>query len=315
MFISASRRTDIPTYYSEWFFNRLKAGFALVRNPMNAKQISEISLTPDVVDGFVFWTKNPAPMLDKLKLLGNYGYQDSYYFQFTVNSYGKEIERGVPSKKNRVIPAFEALSDMIGPERVVWRYDPIFINKTYNVEYHVKYFEELAKRLSKYTKKCTFSFLDFYRNTERNISGLDIEPFTPEIQENIAARLAEIARRYNLAIDACAEAVDLEKYGIQRARCIDDRLFGKLLNRRLNVKKDENRRAYCGCAESVDIGAYNGCKNGCLYCYANFSSKSAAKNFCRHDPTSPLLFGELGEGEMPKKRKMEKHSAGQTTIF
>ena len=130
MIISASRRTDIPTYYSEWFFNRIKEGYALVRNPMNAHQISKISLNPDVVDGIVFWTKNPTPMLDKLDRLKDY----TYYFQFTLNAYGQDVEASIPSKNNVVIPAFQKLSDMIGPEKVIWRYDPIYLNETYKFE-------------------------------------------------------------------------------------------------------------------------------------------------------------------------------------
>lgn len=164
MIISASRRTDIPTYYSDWLLNRVKAGYVYVRNPMNAHQISRISLSPEVVDGIVFWTKNPTPMLDKLDALRDY----MYYFQFTLNSYGTDVERNIPSKNNVIIPAFQRLSDLIGPGRVIWRYDPIFLSKTYTMNYHIRYFEELAKRLSPYTKKCTISFLDIYRNTEKN---------------------------------------------------------------------------------------------------------------------------------------------------
>lgn len=163
MIISASRRTDIPTYYSDWLLNRIKAGYVYVRNPMNVHQISKISLSPDVVDGIVFWTKNPIPMLDKLNALKDY----MYYFQFTLNSYGVDVERNIPSKNNVIVPTFQRLSDLIGPDRVIWRYDPIFLSETYTTDYHIHYFEELAKRLSSYTKKCTISFLDFYRNTEK----------------------------------------------------------------------------------------------------------------------------------------------------
>ena len=163
MIISASRRTDIPTYYSDWFFNRIKEGFVFVRNPMNAHQISRIDLRPDVVDGIVFWTKNPLPMLDRLDLLKEY----TYYFQFTLTSYGEDVESNIPSKSNVIIPSFQRLSDKLGPERVIWRYDPIFLSQKYSIDYHIHYFEMLAKRLSLYTKKCTISFLDYYCNTEK----------------------------------------------------------------------------------------------------------------------------------------------------
>lgn len=300
MIISASRRTDIPTYYSEWFFNRIKEGYLLVRNPMNAHQISKISLSPDVVDGIVFWTKNPTPMLDNLDLLKDY----TYYFQFTLNAYGQDVESGVPSKNNKIIPAFQQLSDKIGPDRVIWRYDPIFLSKTYTIDYHLRYFEELAKRLAPYTRKCTISFLDFYRNTERNISNLEIDKFTLDIQETLAQQLVEIAHSYGLQMDTCAEGIDLQKYGITHARCIDDRLFEKLLGCPLKVGKDKNQRLECGCVESIDIGTYNTCRNGCKYCYANYSAKAVNTNSCKHNPTSPLLIGEVDPDDKITERAM-----------
>lgn len=130
MIISASRRTDIPSYYSEWFFNRLNEGYVFVRNPMNAHQISKISLLPDVVDGIVFWTKNPTPMLNKLDRLEKY----HYYFQFTLTAYGPDVEKNIPSKNKIILPAFRRLSKEIGKEKVVWRYDPIFFNEIYTIE-------------------------------------------------------------------------------------------------------------------------------------------------------------------------------------
>ena len=124
MIISASRRTDIPAFYAEWFFNRIKEGYVLVRNPMNYHQVSKISLSPAVVDGIVFWTKNPLPMMTRLDELREY----PYYFQFTLTPYGKEMEPGLPSKKAVLIPVFRELSRKLGPDRLVWRYDPILLN-------------------------------------------------------------------------------------------------------------------------------------------------------------------------------------------
>lgn len=300
MIISASRRTDIPTFYAQWFFNRIKDGYVLVRNPMNAHQISKISLSPDVVDGIVFWTKNPIPMLGRLDELKDY----TYYFQFTLNSYGQDIESHVPNKQNVTIPAFQKLSDSIGPEKVIWRYDPIFLSDKYSPEYHIRYFEKLAKILHPYTKKCTFSFIDIYRNTEKNVKSLDIHPFSVEQQKYIAKNLADIAHSYGLQIDTCAEGIDLEQYGIQHARCIDDRLLSELIGCPLKVGKDKNQRLECGCIESIDIGTYNTCRNGCLYCYANYSQKSVQTNSQKHNPNSPLLFGEVGNDDKITERKM-----------
>lgn len=310
MIISASRRTDIPTYYSNWFFNRIMDGYVLVRNPMNAHQISRINLSPDVVDGIVFWTKNPIPMLDKLDRLQDY----MYYFQFTLNSYGQDVEPHVPSKQKYIIPAFQKLSDSIGPERVIWRYDPIFLNETYSPEYHVRYFEKLAKILHQYTKKCTISFIDLYRNTQKNVKGLELQSFSTDQQKQLAKSLSEIAHGYGLKMDTCAEGIELEQYGIQHARCIDDRLFGELLNCPLKVGKDKNQRLECGCIESLDVGAYNTCRNGCLYCYANYSQKSVEINSTRHNPQSPLIFGEVGPEDKIIERKMQSCKSTQLEL-
>lgn len=184
MIISASRRTDLPTYYSDWFLHRLREGYVCVRNPMNFHQVSQIPLTPDVVDGIVFWTKNPIPMLPKLDQLKDY----PYYFQFTLNAYGPDVEAHVPSKSALIIPAFQALSRQIGAERVIWRYDPILLTPRYTVDYHVRYFEEIAKRLSGYTHKCVISFLDLYGSTKRGMSHLALLPLGEEEMAELAAR-------------------------------------------------------------------------------------------------------------------------------
>ena len=300
MIISASRRTDIPTYYSEWFMNRISEGYALARNPMNAHQVSRISLSPEVVDGIVFWTKNPAPMLDKLPQLKDY----MYYFQFTLNAYEQDVEAGVPLKHKYIVPTFQRLSEMIGPERVVWRYDPILLSDKYTFDYHVKYFELLAKKLAPYTQKCTISFLDMYVKTERNVAGLNIQPWTLELQDAMAKSLAEIAHSYGLELETCAEGIELEKYGIKHAHCIDGELFAKLLGCPLKVGKDKNQRKECGCVDSVDIGAYNTCRNACRYCYANFNAKMVQNNQQHHNPLSPLLLGELQPDDKVTERKM-----------
>ena len=300
MIISASRRTDIPTYYSNWFFNRIMNGYVLVRNPIHTHQISKIPLNPDVVDGIVFWTKNPIPMLDRFNVLREY----MYYFQFTLNSYAQDVETHVPNKQKHIIPAFKKLSDMIGPDRVIWRYDPIFLNDTYTPEYHIRYFEKIAKELSPYTKKCTISFIDFYRNTSKNVSDLSLHDFPEEAQKDLAKELAAIAHSYGLLIDTCAEGIELQEYGIGHARCIDDRLLSKLLDCPLDIRKDKSQRLACGCVESIDIGAYDTCRNGCKYCYANYSEKTVCSNFARHIPDSPLLFGEVGPDDKITERKV-----------
>lgn len=311
MIISASRRTDIPTYYSDWFYKRIKEGFVYVRNPMNIHQISNVSLSPDVIDGIVFWTKNPRPMMDRLDLLKDY----MYYFQFTVNSYSQDIESNIPNKNDVIIPAFQELSNLIGPDRVIWRYDPILLSQKYSVEYHIRYFEEIAKRLSGYTKKCIISFVDLYRNTQNNTKDLGLLPLEANTMYEIAKRLVEIASKYGIVIESCAEKVNLEQFGIEHGHCIDCNLFEKLLGYNLNLDKDKNQREECGCMASIDIGMYNTCKNGCKYCYANYSANTVSKLSAAHDPCSPLISGVVDDDDVIKERVVKSCKDCQIRLF
>ena len=311
MIISASRRTDIPSYYAEWMINRLKEKYVLVRNPMNIHQISKIDLSPSVVDAIVFWTKNPVPMLDYLNELKDY----TYYFQFTLSAYGPDVEKNLPSKNKIIIPTFQKLSQEIGKEKIVWRYDPIFFNEQYSMQYHCKYFEVLASKLAGYTEKCTVSFMDLYRNTERNVRPLQIVKDTYKMQKELLQRFAEIAPKYELYIDTCAEINDFHKLGIEHAHCIDQERIERIGGFKIDVDKDKNQRAECGCVASIDIGAYNTCKNGCLYCYANYSNNTVIRNSGLHNPKSPLLFGEISELDVIKERKIKSLIRNQISLF
>ena len=311
MIISASRRTDIPTYYSEWFFNRLREGDVLVRNPMNARQISRISLSPEAVDGIVFWTKNPVPMLSRLGELEPY----PYYFQFTLTAYGRDVEPNLPGKNGVLIPAFQELSRMAGRERVVWRYDPIFLSDRYTVEYHCRYFRVLAAKLGEYTEKCTVSFLDFYRSTARNMRSLHIREMTAAQQREMMERFSEIAGEYGLYIDTCSEAISLEDLGISHANCVDRERLERIEGYRLKVGRDRNQRKECGCAASVDIGAYDTCGNGCLYCYATDSPPRAAERVRAHRPDSPILFGTVGPEDVIREREAVSLREQQLSLF
>lgn len=311
MIISASRRTDIPAYYSEWLFHRLKEGYVLVRNPMNVHQVARINLAPDKVDGIVFWTKNPIPMLNRLSELNNY----NYYFQFTLTAYDRDVEPNIPSKNNIIIPAFQKLSQMIGREKVIWRYDPIFFNDRYTMNYHCKYFEVLAQKLGNYTEKCTVSFLDLYRNTIRNTRLLNIHQETTEQQYEIMQRFSEIAKKYGLYIDTCCEEIELKKLGISHANCVDKERFERIGQYRLAVEKDRNQRFECGCVASIDIGTYHTCQNGCLYCYTNYNDKIAMQNARSHHPLSPLLIGEIESKDVIKERKVQSCKDWQLSLF
>ena len=311
MIISASRRTDIPTYYSEWFFNRIKEGYVCVRNPMNIHQISKIDLSPNVVDGIVFWTKNPIPMIDRMSELEKY----IYYFQFTLNAYGKDVEPNVPSKNDFIIPSFQKLSSIIGKERVVWRYDPIFINENYTIEYHKKYFQALCSKLSKFTEKCTVSFIDLYKNTARNTKRLNIQTLSNDEVLELMSFFISVAKNEEIYIDTCAEEYDLSSLGISHACCIDKQRLERLGNYTLKIGKDKNQRGVCGCIESIDIGMYNTCKNGCAYCYANFNPSIASKNHSSHIPESPLICGYIGEEDKVNIRKVQSNIESQLTLI
>lgn len=311
MIISASRRTDIPSYYSDWFFNRIKEGYAYVRNPMNFHQIGEVTLSPNIVDGIVFWTKNPLPMINRLDELSDY----IYYFQFTLNAYGKDVEPNIPSKNNILIPAFQELSQKSGKDKVIWRYDPILFNDYYTAEYHLKYFKILVDKLAEYTEKCTVSFLDLYKNTQKSTASLKLKNPTFQQKEELMQQFSEIAGDAGIYIDTCAEDIDVSKFGVRHAHCIDKARFERLGNCKLIVEKDKNQRPECGCVASIDIGAYSSCKNGCLYCYANFSQNTVSKNYSLHDPHSPLLFGNITDIDVIKVRDVESYKDCQMNFF
>ncbi len=299
MILSVSRRTDIPAFYSDWFFNRLREGFVLVRNPMNIHQVSRIALSPDVIDCIVFWSKNPRPMIGRLDELEDY----MYYFQFTINAYDKGLEVCVP-KKEGIINTFKELSGRIGPNRVIWRYDPILLTDKMDKAYHYRYFEEIAKRLDGYTNTCVISFVDLYKKTQQNLKNTSArEPSFQEMQE-MAAQLFLIANRYGITVQTCAEKIALETVGVKHGKCIDNALIEDLLGVKLVVNKDPNQRKECGCVQSIDIGEYNTCTHGCKYCYANFKDGVVAKNRAAHNPHSPLLVGNLGHDDKVTDRKL-----------
>lgn len=311
MILSVSRRTDIPNYYSEWFFNRIKDGFVYVRNPMNAHQISKIDITPNVVDAIVFWTKNPEPMLNRLDELTLY----EYYFQFTLTGYGKDMERNVPHKRERMIPVFQELSKKIGRQKVIWRYDPIIFTKKYTPEYHLKAFRQIAAALQGYTEKCVISFVDIYAKNKKNMELLDSYQLDQTELKEFAKKMSKIARENKMTIGSCAENIDLDECGIEHNCCIDKTLIESIIGCRLKGEKDKNQRQECGCLESIEIGTYHTCKNGCKYCYANDSEESVVKNCSKYDPESPILCGELGENDKITVRKVKSLKEQQLSFF
>lgn len=224
MIVSASRRTDIPAFYSSWFFNRIKEGYVLVPNPFDAHRISRINLSPAVVDCIVFWTKNPAPMLDNLELLKDY----KFYFQFTLNPYGSELENNLPRFRKR-IELFKRLADKIGREKVIWRYDPILTNEVYTVSFHREKFAETAELLKEHTEKCMLGFIDHYRHIRPAVGKFNIRPLLPEEIRQMAVSFRETMDAYPaIALETCTSKVDLSALGISTGLCVDNKLVEKI---------------------------------------------------------------------------------------
>ncbi len=315
MILSASRRTDIPAFYSDWFYQRMQERVFFVRNPMNPHQVSRLNISPEVVDCIVFWTKNPQPMLQRLDEISEY----DYYFQYTINDYGKETEPFLPPLSQR-IESFKELSRRIGRERVIWRYDPILFSDRYTPERHLESFSRIAEELSGYTEKCVFSFVDIYpTKNSRNLAQLKVKQLSQLALDEFAGGLAEIAGRTGLTLATCAEAIDLSKHGIQHNSCIDRALIERICGCELKVGAD-SQRANCGCVKCDDIGSYDTCTHGCVYCYANFRKEVVWDKAKKNNIFSPLLCDSISEDDKvtdrPLKSYKQKGDSGtQLTLF
>lgn len=299
--VSVSRRTDIPAFYSTWLFHRMREGYALVRNPRNAKQTRFVSLKPEDVQCFVFWTKDARPMfvrLDEVEALGS-----AFYFLWTVTPYGPEIEPGFP-RKEEIVSAFRRLSGRIGPRRTIWRYDPVVVDDSYPVRKHLDTFARMCASLEGATERCIVSFVDMYRK----LRGKRITEVAEEDMRTIARGFPKIARAYGLAVQSCCEAADFGAEGLLPGGCIDAALVEELSGKPVPEKKDAGQRPLCRCAPSVDIGAYDTCPAGCAYCYATQSAAAVRANVSRHDPVSPLLSGtpSLEEQQLVERSRTPK---------
>ena len=284
MILSASRRTDIPSYYGEWFMNRVRAGEVWLQNPVNHAQNQRLRFSSDTVDCIVFWTKSPAPFLRYLPELDAMGYR--YVFQYTLNPYGAELEPELPSLSDRV-DTFLRLSERIGPDRVLWRYDPIVLNEAWTAARHAGAFRSLCDALAGATAQVTVSFVQKYQK----IRDPNIRALTEEEKRCCADVLGQTAAEYRLPIQACCARMDLSGYGIRPASCIDRELLERVVGAPLSLRPDHGQRKGCGCCESVDVGMYNTCPRGCVYCYATLSRPLVERNFAAYDPGAPMLSG------------------------
>ena len=307
MILQTGFRTDIPGFYSTWFANRLRAGFVLVRNPYDPQSVTRYAINPDVVDLIGFCTKNPAPMLPRMELLRPYG---QYWF-VTITPYGPEIEPHVPPKA-QVLQDFITLSKIVGPDCIAWRYDPIFLSDTYTAARHIAEFEQMASVLSGYTRTCVISFIDLYEKVQRNFPQVKSVPLTE--RETLGKAFVEIGKKYGMMIRPCAEGTALARYGADCSGCMTQRTFEAALHRPLRLPPQKPARKECACCLTADIGAYNTCGHGCLYCYANSSRVTVAQNMRMHNPASPFLVGHSHPGDVIHEAKQESWLVDQISM-
>ena len=311
MLIFASGRTDIPAFYSEWFMNRVRAGFVDVRNPYYGEHVSRYRLTRDLVDCFIFCTKNPAPILSYLDELKSRGI--GMYFHVTITPYEKDIEPNVP-EKSAVLDSFIELSKALGKDRVCWRYDPIFINEKYSVSFHIKAFRAMAEKLRDSTDRCIISFIDLYQKTKKNFPG--VKEVSENDQKFLASSLSRIAFENGIKIESCAEKIDLTSCGVEPGACVSRETVEKAAGIHLLPKIGVSLlRKHCLCLPTNDIGAYNSCPHLCKYCYANYDAKLVAKNYSLHNPQSSFLLGDSKEDDLVKNARQKSFRDEQLFLF
>ena len=289
--VSVSRRTDIPAFYTEWFMNRVRDGFCHWMNPFGG-QVYRVSLRPEDCLALVFWTRNARPIMRHLDALSAGGHR--FYFQYTINGYPREIDTHAPPAR-AAVTALGRLAEMVSPELVMWRYDPVVFSSITPSEYHVRTFESLSAELEGATRRCYLSFIDPYGKTQRNLTRVDREfhlglrrPDVTE-QRELLAQLAPIADARGMTLHACCDD-PVPDLGVQKAHCIDSDVIRHLRPDAFRKLKAAPSRKGCGCVEAVDIGAYDTCTFGCIYCYATNSRKAALARRSRHDPMDTILW-------------------------
>lgn len=295
MILNVSGRTDIVAFYSEWFWKRYQEGYVDVRNPFYPKQVSRIYFQD--VEGIVFCTKNPIPILEYLPYM-----TIPYYFHVTLTSYKKEIEPGVPRKRD-IIEAVKTISKLIGKERIYVRYDPIFLSDTYTLEYHKTSFERICQLLDGYVSHIIVSFIDDYKNVRKNQNILRMRPFTEADYTFIGQSFSMIANKYGMTVQTCSEEHNLVEYGFIVQDCLTKEMAQALTGRNNFKRWTSRNNKHCNCIEMVDIGVYNTCRHFCKYCYANYDEKLVIENSRKHNSNSSLLIGELDENDVVKERK------------
>ncbi|MCD7970683.1 MAG: DUF1848 domain-containing protein [Alistipes sp.] len=309
MIISASRRTDIPAFHSQWFMNRIREGYVIVNHHQNSGRLYRVALTPDIVDCIVFRTKNPAPMLEKLRLLGEY----KYLFNITMNPYGREMESNVPKLQHRVA-VFKELSDKIGSLRMVWRYDPVMLSPKYDFDFHRRAFTYLCRELQHKAYKCMIGFIIHHPFVAKRIDPLSVSKSDSDQMRKIGGMFGKIARGFGIKLETCATELGLDEFGISHGACVDRDQIEQICGYRFGKVRERYLRPHCNCMESVDIGHYSTCGNGCLYCYA--TTYAPQLNI---DSSSPSLDPRFGQSALDKTDIVdlvsESHRSLQAKLF
>ena len=293
MILFVSGRTDIVAFYSKWFMNRYREGFVDVRNPFNPKLVSRIKFSN--VDMIMFCTKNPLPIIPYLREIDK-----PILFHVTLTPYKKDIEPNV-GDKSKIIEGIKEISKIIGKDNVVVRYDPIFINSKYTMNYHKKAFKRMCELLSGYVNRVIVSFLDNYKNVQKNMGYLKPVPFTEDMYKEIGEYFSKGARINGMVVQTCFENRNLVEYGFVKGDCLSRELAFKMTAKKY-PKQVARKGGKCECVQMVDIGVYNTCKHLCKYCYANYMEDMVLNNYFKHDDNSSLLIGELESDDIIKER-------------
>lgn len=312
MILSAGMRTDIPAFYSKWFINRVKEGYVYVRNPYYKNKVTKYSFSPDVIDLLCFGTKNPHTMLEYIDELSK-NYKMLWYV--TITPYGKEIEPNVMDKK-QIVEDVKKLSEKLGTQSIMVRYDPICMNDKFDVNKHIYAFNKLAKQLKGYVHHIVISFLDLYEKVKRNAP--DLRPPTKEEGIELAKAFSKIGKENGIIVHGCYEDEDLKNYGLDMSGCMSKELVERACGYKLNPPKSSNMRGACNCLMGHDIGDYNSCMHLCRYCYANYNKKAVIENVKKHNPNSPFLIGNAMEGDIITNAKQYSWKAkdnGQISIL
>jgi hypothetical protein len=304
MIVSASYRTDIPAFYGRWFMRRLDAGFCRVTNPYGGPAF-EVPLAREAVDGFVFWTRNAGAFMGPLHEVRRRGYP--FTVQFTLTGYPKALESSV-IEAARAIEQVRALAAAFGPKTVVWRYDPISATTLTPLEWHAENFARLASALEGATDEVVVSFVQVYRKTRRNLDAAArahrfawSEP-AEAAKRALVSALIPIAARHGMTLALCTQP-QYRVDGARDARCIDAARLSAVAGHPIAARTRGNR-AGCLCAESRDIGAYDSCPHGCVYCYAVGARAAARRRHRTHDAESEYLIA-------PERRGARAGSGGR----